>query len=201
MEGGQPGGAAEPRIVVLSGPSGTGKTTVLRRLVETSPVRIVKAITATTRAPRPGETNGRDYRFLSEAEFARERAEGKFLETAEVFGTGTWYGTPRCEVGRAARQAAWSLLEIDIRGALEIKRRYPKAVMIFLRAGSAEDYERRLRLRATESEAAIRSRLDRMREELRFADRYDYQVINDDVDRAVAEIEAILKRREAERDA
>lgn len=201
MTGGQPCGATEPRIVVLSGPSGTGKTTVLRKLVESSPVPIVKAITATTRTPRPNETDGRDYRFLSPDEFARRKAEGWFLETAEVFGTGTWYGTPCSEVERAARQGAWSLLEIDVRGALEVKRRFPAAVMIFLRAASAEDYESRLRQRGTEAEEAIRSRLDRMWEELRFADRYDYQVINDDVDRAVAEIGAILKRREAERDA
>jgi guanylate kinase len=200
MTGGQPD-AAEPRIVILSGPSGTGKTTVLRKLVESSPTPIVKAITATTRPPRPNEADGRDYYFLRPEEFARQREEGRFLETAEVFGTGTWYGTPRSEVERAQRQGAWSLLEIDVRGAVEIKRQFPHAVMIFLRAASEVDYESRLRQRATESEEAIRCRLDRMREELRFADRYDYQVINDDVDRAVAEIEAILLRREAERDA
>jgi len=201
MGSGEPGGWAEPRIVVLSGPSGTGKTTVLRRLVETSPVPIVKAITATTRSPRPGEADGRDYQFLSASEFAARKAAGSFLETAEVFGTGTWYGTPRSEVDRAARQGAWSLLEIDVRGALEVKRQYPRAVMIFLRAASPEDYESRLRQRGTETEEAIRSRLDRAREELRYAERYDCQVINDDVDRAVGEIGAILKRREAERDA
>jgi len=201
MTGGQPGGATEPRIVVLSGPSGTGKTTVLRKLVESSPVSIVKAITATTRPPRPNEADGRDYHFLGPVEFRRLKDEGRFLETAEVFGTGTWYGTPKSEVERAQRQGAWSLLEIDVRGAIEVKRQFPNAVMIFLRAASEEDYECRLRQRATESEEAIRSRLDRMREELRFADRYDDQVINDDVDRAVAEIEAILQRREAQRDA
>lgn len=201
MGSGEPCGAAAPRIVVLSGPSGTGKTTVLRKLVETSPVPIVKAITATTRSPRPGEVDGRDYQFLSAEEFAARKAAGSFLETAEVFGTGTWYGTPCSEVERAARRGEWSLLEIDVRGALEVKRQYPDAVMIFLRAASPQDYECRLRQRGTETEEAIRSRLDRAREELRYAERYDYQVINDDVDRAVGEIGAILKRREAERDA
>lgn len=201
MTGGTPGGAAQPRVVVLSGPSGTGKTTVLRRLVETAPVPIVKAITATTRPPRPGEVDGRDYWFLTRDRFEQEKGQGRFLETAEVFGSGTWYGTPRSEVERASRLGAWSLLEIDIRGALEVKRQFPDAVMIFLRAGSAEDYESRLRRRGTETEEAIRCRLDRMREELRYADRYDYQVTNDDVDRAVGEIGAILKRQEAERDA
>ena len=201
MTGGQSGGAAEPRIVVLSGPSGTGKTTVVRRLVETAPVPIRKAVTATTRRPRPGEVEGRDYHFLSEDEFKRLRDEGAFLETAEVFGTGTWYGTPRAEVERAQQEGAWSLLEIDVRGALEIKRQFASAVMIFLRAASAEDYEARLRRRGTESDEAIRSRLDRMREELPFADRYDFQVINDDVERAVAQISEILRQRQAERNA
>ena len=201
MADGQPGGSAEPRIVVLSGPSGTGKTTVVRRLLESAPVPIIKAVTATTRPPRPSETDGRDYHFLSPDEFAAHREGGRFLETAEVFGTGTWYGTPRSEVERAEQLGAWCLLEIDVRGALEIKRQFPRAVMIFLKAASVEDYEARLRQRRTESEEAIRSRLDRMREELRFMDRYEFQVINDDVDRAVAEIGAILQRREAERNA
>ncbi|MBA3312583.1 MAG: guanylate kinase [Planctomycetota bacterium] len=201
MTGGQTVGSAEPRIVVISGPSGTGKTTVVRRLIETAPVAIVKAVTATTRAPRPGEADGRDYHFLSPDDFFRSQTEGRFLETAEVFGTGTWYGTPRSEVERAQRLQAWSLLEIDVRGALKVKRQFEDTVMIFLRAASAEDYERRLRQRATETDEAIRSRLDRMREELRYADRYEFQVINDDVERAVAEIGGILRQREAERNA
>lgn len=201
MTGGQPIGSAGPRIVVLSGPSGTGKTTVVRRLIGTVSVPIAKAVTATTRRPRPGEIDGRDYHFLSPAVFQKQREEGRFLETAEVFGTGTWYGTPRSEVERAQRQGVWCLLEIDVRGALEIKRQFDDAVMIFLQATSVEEYESRLRRRRTETEEAIRSRLDRMREELRFADRYEFQVVNDDVDRAVAEIGAILQRREAERNA
>jgi guanylate kinase len=102
-------------------------------------------------------------------------------------------------VDKAQQLKAWSLLEIDVRGAFNVKRQFEDTVMIFLRAASAEDYERRLRQRATETDEAIRSRLDRMREELRFADRYEFQVVNDDVERAVAEIGDILRRREAER--
>ena len=113
MTGGQTAGLAEPRIVVISGPSGTGKTTVVRRLIEAAPVPVIKAVTATTRTPRPGEADGVDYHFLAPADFFRLQRDGNFLETAEVFGTGTWYGTPRSEVDRARQLKAWSLLEID----------------------------------------------------------------------------------------
>ena len=193
--------AEAPRIVVLSGPSGTGKTTVVRRLLETAPLPVVKAVSATTRPPRPGEADGADYRFLTPDEFHAFREAGGFLETAEVFGTGTWYGTLRSEVERARDLGAWCLLEIDVRGAAEVRRQFPDAVTIFLRATSDDDYERRLRGRGTETDEAIRRRLDRMREELRYADRYDFQVTNDDVERAARRIGDILLQREAERNA
>ena len=193
--------AEAPRIVVLSGPSGTGKTTVVRRLLETAPLPIVKAVSATTRPPRPGEADGADYRFLSAEEFQTLREAGQFLETAEVFGTGTWYGTLRSEVERARDLGAWSLLEIDVRGAMEVRRQHPQAVTIFLLAASESEYERRLRGRGTETDEAIRRRLDRMREELRVADRYDFQVTNDDVERAARAVGDILLQREAERNA
>ncbi len=193
--------AETPRIVVLSGPSGTGKTTVVRRLLETAPLPIVKAVSATTRPPRPGEAHGADYHFLSPEEFRTHREAGRFLETAEVFGTGTWYGTLRSEVERARDLGAWSLLEIDVRGAMEVRRHYPETVAIFLRASSEAEYERRLRGRGTETDEAIGRRLDRMREELRYADRYDFRVTNDDVERAARAVGDILLQREAERNA
>ena len=190
-----------PRIIVLSGPSGTGKTTVVARLLESAPVPILKAISATTRQPRAGEVDGQHYHFLTADDFSQRRTAGAFLETAEVFEGGTWYGTLASEIERATAQGAWSLLEIDVRGALAIKAAYPAAVMIFLRAASEADYETRLRGRGTETDAAIRSRLDRMREELRCADRYDYVVVNDDVGRAVDRICDILRLRESGSDA
>ena len=201
MSGGERTNPAAPRIVVISGPSGTGKTTVVRRLLLAARVPLMKAVTATTRSPRSGEINDVDYHFLALDEFQRRRAADAFLETAEVFGAGTWYGTPRSEVERIAAAGAWTLLEIDVHGALEIKRQFPEAVMIFLRTATLDEYEARLRRRGTESEEAIGHRLARMREELRQADRYDFQVINDDVDRAVAEIDGILQRHEASHNA
>ena len=190
--------SGDPRIVVLSGPSGSGKTTVVNRLIGEAPVTVVKAVSATTRPPRSGERDGEDYYFLTREEFDRRRRQGQFLECAEVHGSGYWYGTLRTEIERARRRGAWSLLEIDVQGALCVMEEYPDAVTIFLRTPSLEQYEQRLRSRATESEAAIARRLETARNELPFADRYQYQVVNKDLDRAVAEISAILSSREAE---
>ena len=188
----------EVRIAVLSGPSGSGKTTVVDCLIEQSPVRLLKAVSATTRPPRDGEVDGEAYYFLSPEEFERGCMQGDFVEYAEVHGSGHWYGTLKSELQRAREAEAWAFLEIDVQGALSVVRQYPDAVTIFLKTPSEAEYERRLRSRGTESEQAIRRRLDTAREELKFADRYRYQVVNDDLDRAVKEISEILLSLEAE---
>jgi guanylate kinase len=183
---------------VLSGPSGSGKSTIVNRLVQSAPVRLVKAISATTRPPRAGEQEGKDYYFLPPAEFERRRLAGEFLEHAEVFGSGYWYGTLRTELDRAERAGTWALLEIDVQGARRIVQDYPDAVTIFLSASSAREYEERLRRRATESEETIRRRMEIARDELAAAGFYRHQVINDDLDSAVREIAQILISRENE---
>ena len=195
---GDVGGGKNSRIVVLSGPSGSGKSTIVNRLVERAPVRLLKAISATTRAPRAGEIEGKDYYFLAQAEFERRRLAGEFLEYAEVFASGYWYGTLKAELDRAAGQGAWALLEIDVQGAHSIVGRYPDAVTIFLSASSPQEYEDRLRRRGTESEATIRRRMEIARDELAAAAFYRYQVINDDLESAVREIAHILISRENE---
>lgn len=186
------------RIIVLSGPSGSGKTTIVNRLSALAPVRLVKAISATTRPPRAGEVEGQDYYFLSDEEFRRRMERGEFLEVAEVFKSDYWYGTLKSELERAWRQGAWAFLEIDVQGALQVMERYPAALTIFLRASSEAAYAERLRGRGTEHDEAIRRRLETAREELRHADRYQFQVVNDDLERAVAEISDILRTRESE---
>jgi guanylate kinase len=191
-------GGKHARVVVLSGPSGSGKSTIVNRLVQSAPVRLVKAISATTRPPRAGEQEGRDYYFLAPAEFERRRLAGAFLEYAEVFGSGYWYGTLKTELDRAERAGAWALLEIDVQGARRIVADYPDAVTIFLSASSAREYEERLRRRATESEETIRRRMEIARDELAAAGFYRHQVINDDLDSAVREIAQILISRENE---
>jgi len=185
------------QFVVISGPSGSGKTTLVERLVRESPVRLVKSVSATTRAPRKNEIDGQDYYFLSPQEFARRRAAGEFIECAEVHGTGNWYGTLKSEVARAAALGAWALLEIDVQGALAVMEQYPGALSIFLCTSTSEEYERRLRARGTESEELIQRRLATAARELQFASKYRYRVVNDDLDRAVAEIIGILRHWEA----
>lgn len=184
-------------IVVISGPSGCGKTTIVERIVSDQPVPLVKAVSATTRPPRPGEVHGESYFFLEDAEFQKRREQGDFLEVAEVHGRGHWYGTLRSELDRAHEMHAWSLLEIDVQGALKIIEDYPDALSIFVRTPSEDEYERRLRGRGTESEEVIQRRLETARRELEQATRYDFVVVNDDLDRAVAETTRILTDREA----
>ncbi len=184
------------RVVVLSGPSGSGKTTIVSRLLEQSPVRLVKSVSATTRPPRATEVDKQDYYFLTREEFERRRSDGEFLEWAEVFGSGYLYGTLTSELARAREAGAWAFLEIDVQGALEVMRQYPAAVTIFLKTPSEEVYEQRLRNRGTESDEVINRRLETAREELKSAGKYRYQVTNDDLDRAVAEICDILKSQE-----
>jgi len=190
--------AENTKLLVLSGPSGSGKTTIVRKLLQDTPVPLRICVSATTRPPRTGEIDGDDYHFLNADEFEQKRKEGEFLETAEVFSSGYWYGTLKSEIQRAADQSAWAFLEIDVEGALNVMREYPEAVTIFIRASSDDEYEVRLRGRGTESEEVIQKRLATARRELAQADRYKYQVINDELDRAVEEIKHILRTEEAD---
>lgn len=183
---------ARGKLVVISGPSGVGKTTVLKKLFDVAPVPLVASVSAATRPPRPGEVNGVDYHFLTPEEFERRRRRGEFLECFRVFGGDDWYGTLRSEVTPSLENGKWVVLEIDVQGASAVSGSYPDAITIFVAPGSLEELERRLRGRGTESEQAIRRRLQRAQKELAFADRYQYQVVNDDVDHAVREICDIL---------
>ena len=186
--------ANESQILVLSGPSGSGKTTVVERLILESSVPLVKSISATTRPQRKGEVDGVAYYFLSADEFLRRRDQGEFLETAEVFGAGYWYGTLKSEIDRAKAEKGWAFLEVDVEGALKIMALFPHALTIFLQPPSLEVCEQRLRSRATDSEETIQRRLRKVHEELALADRYCYQVVNDQLDQAVSEIKAIIAK-------
>jgi guanylate kinase len=181
-------------MIVLSGPSGVGKSTVLRELLERHADRLRLSVSATTRAPRPGEVNGIDYYFLSPEDFSRRRQAGEFLECCEVFGQGCWYGTLWSEVTPSPNGQKWVILDIDVEGAEKVRRQFPEVPTIFLRPSSEAELERRLRSRGTESEESVERRLAVARRELARADEYQYQVINDTVERAVDHISQILTK-------
>lgn len=181
------------RLVVVSGPSGVGKSTVVKLVLDRLAGRLVPSISATTREPRSGETDGLDYFFLSPEEFTHRREAGDFLETAEVFGRGHWYGTLWSAVRPSLASGKWVLLEIDVAGAEEVLRQFQDAVTIFMQPSTIEELERRLRSRATETPEAIERRLEVARREIALANRYKYQVVNDTVSQAVEEIVNLLQ--------
>jgi guanylate kinase len=185
-------GASCGRLVIISGPSGAGKTTLLERVLAHCRLPLVRSVSATTRPPRPDEVDGVDYHFLTPADFQSRRQRGEFIECFEVFGRGHWYGTLESEVTPGLRAGKWVVLNIDVHGALAVMEQFPDAISIFVRPSTVEELQRRLRARGTETCEAIQRRLERAEHELSLAHRYGYEVINDDMDRAVQEICVIL---------
>jgi guanylate kinase len=177
--------SAPGRLVVLTGPSGVGKGTVVAELRRMRP-DVWVSVSATTRAPRPGDVDGVQYHFWTRQRFDRTIAEGGFLEWAEF--AGNRYGTPRAEVADRLAAGQSVLLEIELNGARQVRTAMPAAMMVFLSPPSWADLEARLRGRGTEDEAAIARRLDRARHEMDAAGEFDAVVINDDVVRAAREL-------------
>ena len=179
----------KPLLLILSAPSGTGKTTLARRLVKSQPGALF-SVSFTTRKPRGKEQDGVDYHFVDEARFAQLIAEGAFIEHAHVHGQ--QYGTPRKSVEQARTLAVF---DIDVQGGESIKRERSDAVRVLIVPPSLAELERRLRARSTDDDATIQRRLRVAREELRlaFAAGYEYWVVNDDLEKAYADLEAIVR--------
>jgi guanylate kinase len=182
---------ASPAVIVVTGPSGAGKGTLIHRLLECSP-ELETTVSMTTRPRRPGERDGREYHFRTEAEFSRVVAEDGLLEWVEYV-SGHRYGTPRSEIDRIVAEGKVPVLELETEGALRVKREMPGAVTIFISAPVGE-LERRLRERATESAGEIGERIELARRQLEQAGEFDYVVENDDVERAAADLGAIVRR-------
>ena len=184
---------SETPVFVVTGTSGAGKGTLERELLSEMP-DLELAVSATTRERREGEEDGREYWFISDEEFDRKLGAGEFLEYVE-FPWGQRSGTLRAEIDRIKSHDRIPLLDLEPQGALDVKRTVPGAVTIFVEAPTFAENERRLRERATESEGEIEERLDLAREQLEQADEFDYLVVNDDVDRALADLAQIVRSK------
>ena len=188
------------RLIIISGPSGAGKSTVVRRLIDECELPLSTSISVTTRAPRDAEVGGRDYHFVTDAEFEKLKQEDAFLECKEVFGRGHWYGTLRKEVASGLKQGKWVILEIDVQGAMAVfERQEFDPITLFIHPGGMEELERRLRDRGTESEEGVIARLKTADSEMRYRHQYQHEIINSSVDTAVAEICQILRDQKEKR--
>jgi len=185
-------------VVVLAAPSGGGKTTIARALVTRWPERYGFSVSATTRGPRPGERDGEDYFFLTKDEFRRRQAAGDFLEWAEY--AGELYGTLKAEVDRVLAAGRHVLLDIEVQGAKQVRKRYPPPASraVFILPPSAGELLRRLQGRRTESPSEMRERLETAMRELRQADAFDHVVVNDDLDSAVLTVHKLVETPEGE---
>ena len=180
-------------IVVVSSPSGTGRTTIIERVLREDS-RLRYSTSVTTRPQRPGEKEGKDYFFVSEKEFKQRIERGEFVEWAEVHGF--MYATPKAPLVEIVQQGGVIILDIDIQGAMQVKEKFPHCVTIFVAPPSLESLEQRLRNRGTDSEELIKRKLqDALRETAKIPE-YDYLIVNEDLDTAVRQLQAIL---EAER--
>ncbi|MDX2230196.1 MAG: guanylate kinase [Leptolyngbyaceae cyanobacterium bins.349] len=177
------------KLIVLTGPSGVGKGTLLRSLLERHP-ELYLSVSATTRSPRPGEVDGKDYFFVNRPTFERMIANGELLEWAEF--AGNLYGTPKFAVEDQIRRGQWVILEIELEGARQIRHAFGDAFRIFILPPSIPELEYRIRNRGQDTEDAIARRLQRAREEIDAAAEFDLQIVNDDFEKTLERIESAL---------
>ncbi|MFQ5706264.1 MAG: guanylate kinase [bacterium] len=181
-------------LVVISAPSGGGKTTIIRRVLETGDADFKYSVSVTTRPRRPDEVDGRDYFFWDLETFERKREQGEFIEWAEVHGD--FYATPRSHLEQWLQEGKTVLLDLDVHGGLEIKRLYgPSALLIFIKPPSLGSLVERLKSRNTEDTQQIGRRLQRFPEEMQKAASYNFQILNEDLSATVAQVLKIIEQR------
>jgi guanylate kinase len=187
-------------LIIISGPSGAGKSTLVRRLLRDCALPLELSISATTRDPRRGEIHGRDYYFLTEAEFKKRRDAGHFIECKEVFGRGHWYGTLRDVVSSGWKRGKWVILEIDVEGARTVLESFPDAISIFVHPGSIDELQKRLVARGSETPESIARRLEVAAQEMKQKEWYRHEVINRNVEQAVNDLCDLLESYRKESD-
>lgn len=181
------------KIIIISAPSGCGKSTIINELLRRGEIDLAFSVSATSRPPREGETDGVNYYFLTEEEFRKAIAEEKFVEYEEVY-PGRFYGTLRSEVDRKCAEGHNVVLDIDVKGGVNVKNMFgDRALSLFILPPSVEELKRRLEGRGTDSPEAIAQRVGKAEYELSFAKGYDKQVINDNLEEAVNQTDAIIK--------
>ena len=178
----------QKKLIVVSGPSGVGKGTIVKTLIKRRS-DVVESVSCTTRAPRTGEVHGREYYFLSKEEFEKRIEEDDFLEYDNHFGN--YYGTPKSFV-RETLKTKSVIMEIDVVGSLNAKKTFPECILVMVVPPSMDELKRRLKGRNSETDEEIENRLARMEYELSHSDIYDYIIVNDDLENAIAQLEAII---------
>lgn len=185
------------RVLIFSGPSGVGKGTLLKLLFDKGAFPLTMSVSATTRAPRPGEIDGIHYYFLTREEFLSRQARGDFLESFEVYAGGAWYGTLRETVEQAVAEGKWIVLEIDVKGAKSVVDKIPEAVTFFIAPPTIDDLRKRLESRGSETAEELAKRVAQAQTEIDSSGFYRYHIVNDRLEDALAEVVEILQRNVA----
>lgn len=180
-----------PKLIVISAPSGTGKTSVIKEVLKRNSDKLIFSVSATTRKKRSNEINGVDYYFLSEEEFKKKIENNEFIEWEQIYGD--YYGTPKSEIERAIKENKHILFELDVNGSLKLKKLFPEAHLIFIVPPSIEELENRLKKRNTETPDSFQKRIDRAKMELDMAKYFDYEVKNYELEKAIEEVNQIIQ--------